>query len=124
MNPFSLLLKIAFFLAALWLAVNNLTVVEFRLTSTTVLPMPLIAVLLGGVLLGVVACALALAPRLFRLRRARTASAAGSATAANLPVAVAGGTRGVPAFAGERLVDAARNVGAVGEIDPDARPRR
>jgi uncharacterized integral membrane protein len=121
MNPFSLLIKLAFFLAALWLAVNNLTPVDFRLSSNTVLSVPLIAVLLGGVLLGVVACALALAPRLFRLRRERPAMGADVAAP---PLKAAAGNRAAPVFAGERLVDAARNVGAVGEIDPDVRPRR
>ncbi|MCX8005984.1 MAG: hypothetical protein N2688_13700, partial [Burkholderiaceae bacterium] len=62
------------------------------------------------------ALAAALAPRLMRLRRQalRTQRAAQGARPATLP--------GAPAP--DRLADAARNVGAVGELDADTRMPR
>jgi uncharacterized integral membrane protein len=120
MNPLSLLVKLAFFIAALWLAVNNLSPVALRFTSQQSVSLPLIAVLLLGVLIGAAACALALAPRLYRLRRRlQQATATESPGTEDAPSRLRAGR--TPAFGGDRIVDAARNVGAVGELDPDTR---
>jgi len=84
---------------------------------------PLIAVLLAGVVFGALACGLALAPRLFRLRARGTAVSAAPASGPD-DTASLSARRPVAPQANERVVDAARNVGAVGELDPDTRFRR
>jgi uncharacterized integral membrane protein len=117
MKAISWLARLVFFAVVLWFALKNTTPVPLRLTETLYWEdVPLIVVMLACVLIGAAAGAIALAPRLFSLRRQVAALRRQS-------------ERGTPAdAAAERLADqvasAARNVGAVGELDADTRLRR
>jgi uncharacterized integral membrane protein len=114
MRAIAWLVRLVFFAAVLWFALKNTTPVSLRLTETLYWDdVPLIVVILVCVLIGVAAGTLALAPRLFSLRRQVAALRRQS-------------ERATPAdAAAERLSDrvasAARNVGAVGELDADTR---
>lgn len=114
MKAISWLVRLVFFAVVLWFALKNTTPVPLRLTETLQWDdVPLIVVMLACVLIGALAAAIALAPRLFSLRRQVAALRRQTERAAPADAAA------------ERLADrvasAARNVGAVGEFDADTR---
>jgi uncharacterized integral membrane protein len=111
MNVIAWLLRLLFFLAVLWFALKNTMPVTVRLTERLRWDdVPLVLVMLGCLLLGMLLGAVALAPRLYRLRRRAAAADSGESR-----------RRAAPAEAGEvggdRLANAARRAGAVGELD-------
>ncbi len=113
MNVIAWLLRLLFFLAVLWFALKNTAPVTVRLTEQLRWDdVPLVLVMLGCLLAGMLLGALALAPRLYRLHRRAAAAAAGN-----------GGKRpparpAVPAeVGGDRLANVARRAGAIGELD-------
>lgn len=113
------ILAALYFLAVVVFALNNAIPVPLRLTSTRSLgEVPLVVVVLACFVVGIVFGVLALAPRLIRLHREasrlRRLVGAEPALAAASPVE----------RASDRLVDAARNIGAVGAIEDDPRGRR
>ena len=117
MKAIAWLVRLVFFAVVLWFALKNTTAVPLKLTETLHWDeVPLIVVMLACVLIGVAAGTVALAPRLFSLRRqvAALRRQAERATPADA--------------AAERLADqvasAARNAGAVGELGADTRFRR
>ena len=115
MKAIAWLIRLVFFLLVLWFALKNTTPVPVRLTERVVWnDVPLIVVMLACLVLGALACAIALAPRLLRRRRGSTrderdvlADAMTTVPPGELP--------------GDRLADAARNIGAVGQLDADTR---
>lgn len=117
MKAIAWFVRLIFFAVVLWFALKNTTPVPLRLTETVYWDdVPLIVVMLACVLIGVAAGTIALAPRLFSLRRQVAALRRQT-------------ERATPAdAAAERLADqvasAARNVGAVGELDADTRSPR
>lgn len=114
MNAFAWLIRLAFFAIVLWFALKNLTPVPVRLTETLHWEgVPLIVVMLACLLIGVLAGAIAMAPRVFRLRRQL---AAAEAKAAQAPPTI---RRGPSTITG--MADVARNAGAVGELNGDTR---
>lgn len=116
MNALAWLIRIAFFVVVLWFAFKNLTPVPVHLTETLHWEgVPLIFVMLVCLLIGVVAGAIAMAPKVFRLRRQ---VAAHEAKAAQAPPTI---RRGPSTITG--MVNVARNAGAVGELDGDTRIR-
>ncbi len=115
MNALAWLIRIVFFVIVLWFALKNLTPVPVRLTETLHWDgVPLVVVMLACLLVGVLAGALAMAPRVFRLRR-RLAAAEAKAAAAPPPTV----KRGPSTLTG--MVNVARNAGAVGELNGDTR---
>jgi putative membrane protein len=102
--------RIAFFLVVLWLALQNNATVPLRLTSTLQWQgVPLVAVILACFLAGVLAGTLALVPMMLRLRRAtakREARRRRDFEASTVEIA---------------LTRAARQGGAVGDLDVDTR---
>jgi uncharacterized integral membrane protein len=117
MKAISWLVRFLLFAVVLWFALKNTTPVPLRLTESLYWEdVPLIVVMLACVLIGVAAGTIALTPRLFSLRRQVAALRRQSERTASADAAA------------ERLADqvasAARNVGAVGELDPDTRLRR
>jgi uncharacterized integral membrane protein len=118
MNAIAWLIRLVFFLLVLWFALKNTTPVAVRLTEKVVwTDVPLIVVMLACVVIGALAMAAALAPRLLRgpRRPSRHEREVMAETATTLP------PREVPA---DRLADAARNIGAVGQLDADTRSPR
>lgn len=114
MKAIAWLIRLLFFLIVLWFALKNTTPVPVRLTETMVWnDVPLIVVMLLCLVIGALAGAAALAPRLFRLRRQMVRER--PPALAERPTTLAGE---LPA---DRLADAARNVGAVGQLDSDTR---
>ncbi len=114
MNAFAWLIRLAFFAIVLWFALKNLTPVPVRLTETLHWEgVPLIVVMLACLLIGVLAGAIAMAPRVFRLRRQL---AAAEAKAAQGPPTI---RRGPSTITG--MANVARNAGAVGELNGDTR---
>jgi uncharacterized integral membrane protein len=114
MKAIAWLIRLVFFLLVLWFALKNTTPVPVRLTEKVVWnDVPLIVVMLVCLVIGALAGAAALAPRLFRGRRRQSRRErdllAESATTIQ---------QEVPA---DRLADAARNIGAVGQLDADTR---
>ncbi|HUN92864.1 MAG TPA: lipopolysaccharide assembly protein LapA domain-containing protein [Burkholderiaceae bacterium] len=108
------LLRLALFLVIFWIALKNTTPVPLRLTATRVYEaVPLVVVILVSVCVGVVAAIVSLLPTLARMRR-RIARLNRLATRDG----------GEAERAGERLAAAARNIGAVGQLDVDTRLRR
>jgi uncharacterized integral membrane protein len=108
------LLGLVYFLAVLVFAVNNATPVPVRLTSQIHLgEIPLVIVVLGCFLLGIVLGLAALAPRVIRLGR-RVAQLDRQARSPAFQEAAA-------ERLGDRLASAARHAGAVGELDADTR---
>ena len=109
------LLRLIFFLLALWFALQNTAPVPLRLSPTRGWnEVPLVVVILACFIAGAVAGMLALVPHLLRQRRriALLARAAGEQAAA-------------PDIAAESLTDVARRVGAVGGLDAETtRTRR
>lgn len=116
MKAIAWLVRIAFFAVVLWFALKNTTPVPLRLTETVHWDVPLIVVMLFCLLIGVLAATVALAPRLFSLRR--------QVTALRKQV----GSRTPEQAAAARLADdvasAARGAGAVGELDAHTRMPR
>lgn len=114
MKAIAWLVRLVFFAVVLWFAVKNTTPVPVKLTETLHWDdVPLIVVMLACVLIGVAAGTIALAPRLFSLRRQvaalrRQAHRATPADAATERLA-------------DQVASAARNVGAVGELGADTR---
>jgi lipopolysaccharide assembly protein A len=114
MKAIAWLIRLVFFLVVLWFALKNTTPVPVRLTERVVWnDVPLIVVMLACLVIGALAGAAALAPRLFRRRRPSRherelmAETATTIQPGDLP--------------GDRLADAARNIGAVGQLDADTR---
>jgi uncharacterized integral membrane protein len=108
MTAVAWLLRVLFFLAVLWFALKNTMPVTVRLTGSLRWDdVPLVLVMLGCLLLGMLLGALALAPRLYRLHR----RAAAVRPAPLEPAAVE------PEAGGDRLANVARRAGAVGELD-------
>lgn len=111
MNVLAWVLRVAFFLAVLRFALKNTMPVTVRLSETLRWDdVPLVLVMLGCLLLGMLLGAMALAPRLYRLHR-RAAAADGAEQR----------IRSAPALeaemGGDRLANVARRAGAVGELD-------
>ena len=111
MNVLAWLLRLLFFLAVLWFALKNTMPVTVRLTETLRWDeVPLVLVMLGCLLVGMLLGAIALAPRLYRLhRRAVVADSSEKRTRAAPVAEVEPG--------GDSLANAARRAGAVGELD-------
>ncbi|MFN7432987.1 MAG: lipopolysaccharide assembly LapA domain-containing protein [Betaproteobacteria bacterium] len=110
------LIRLAFFGFVLWFALKNTTPVPLRLTETLAYPaVPLVVIILGCFVLGVLAAAAALATRLFRLRRQVAGLQATAAQPARAAVDAA-----QQAY-GDELASAARNAGAAGQLDADTR---
>jgi uncharacterized integral membrane protein len=108
------LLRLVFFVLALWFALQNTAPVPLRLSPTQETHVPLVIVILGCFVVGAVAGMLALVPHFLRQRRRiATLSRAASQQAVATDVAA------------ENLTDVARSVGAVGGLELDTRtPRR
>jgi len=114
MNAFAWLVRLAFFAIVLWFALKNLTPVPLRLTETLHWDgVPLIIVMLSCLLVGVLAGAIAMAPKVFRLRRQLAAreekEAQGPPTIRRGPATISG------------VVNLARDAGAGGELGADTR---
>jgi uncharacterized integral membrane protein len=111
MNVLAWLLRLLFFLAVLWFALKNTMPVTVRLTETLRWDeVPLVLVMLGCLLLGMLLGAIALAPRLYRLHRRAALADSGQRRARAAPIAEA-------EAGGDRLANVARRAGAVGELD-------
>ena len=111
MNVIAWLLRLLFFLAVLWFALKNTMPVTVRLTENLRWDdVPLVLVMLGCLLAGMLLGAMALAPRLYRLHRRAAAVDSGEKRVRAAPVA--DGEVG-----GDRLANVARRAGAVGELD-------
>lgn len=108
-------IRLVFFALVLWFALKNTTPVPLRFTETLRYDgVPLIVIILGCFVLGVIAGAAALAPRLFRLRRQAQAVQRDATKAAAAALAAA-------ERHGDELASAARNAGAAGQLDADTR---
>jgi putative membrane protein len=108
------LIRLAFFALVLWFALKNTTPVPLRFSkSLRYDEVPLILIILGCFVLGVLAGAAALAPRLFRLRRQAQAGQRATSDAAAAQVSAE--------RYGDELASAARNAGAAGQLDADTR---
>ena len=115
MKAIAWLVRLVFFLLVLWFALKNMTPVPVRLTERVVWnDVPLIVVMLACLVIGALAGAAALAPRLFRGRR-RPSRHERELLAETITTIQPGE---LPA---DRLADAARNIGAVGQLDADTR---
>lgn len=111
MNVIAWLLRLLFFLAVLWFALKNTMPVSLRLTESLQWDgVPLVLVMLGCLLVGMLLGALALAPRLYRLHRR---AAAIDSDARRMRTAPSRDTE----VGGDRLANVARRAGAVGELD-------
>jgi len=111
MNVIAWLLRLLFFLAVLWFALKNTMPVTVRLTETLRWDeVPLVLVMLGCLLLGMLLGAMALAPRLYRLHRRATDVDSSVQRVRSAPSADA-------EVGGDRLANVARRAGAVGELD-------
>jgi len=111
MNILAWLLRLLFFLAVLWFALKNTMPVTVRLTETLRWDdVPLVLVMLGCLLLGLLLGALALAPRLYRLQRRALTADAGLRQVGVGPAADA-------EAGGDSLAQVARRAGAVGEFE-------
>jgi len=111
MNIVAWLLRLLFFLAVLWFALKNTMPVTVRLTETLRWEgVPLVVVMLGCLLVGMLLGAMALAPRLYRLHRRAAAAGSGETRLRAAPSADAD-------VGGDRLANVARSAGAVGDLD-------
>jgi len=120
MNLLAWLIRLAFFAIVLWFALKNTTPVPVRLGETLRWEgVPLIVVMLVCLLIGVIAGAMALAPSVFRLRRQLSRAQTEAPPIAVPPKTVIRG----PATLTERMANAARDAGAVGQLDSDTRLR-
>lgn len=115
MKAIAWLIRLVFFLLVLWFALKNTTPVPVRLTEQFVWnDVPLIVVMLACFVVGAIGGAAALAPLLLRRRRRlaqRERKARDEFATTTRPTEL-------PA---DRLADAARNIGAVGQLDADTR---
>jgi uncharacterized integral membrane protein len=119
MKAIAWLFRLAFFLLVLWFALKNTAPVTVRLTESIAwVDVPLIVVILVSLLVGALGALLAMAPRLW----ARSAVAA-KAMAARPQTLGFGRPTAANDIAADRMADAARNVGAVGQLDGDTRAR-
>jgi uncharacterized integral membrane protein len=110
------LLRLIFFILALWFALQNTVPVPLRLSPTQGWSqVPLVVVILVCFVAGAVAGMLALVPYMLRQRR-RIAQLARSG---GQPQSVTPRTE----IAAESLTDVARRVGAVGGLDTETRTR-
>jgi uncharacterized integral membrane protein len=115
MNAIAWLIRLVFFLLVLWFALKNTTPVAVRLTEKVVWnDVPLIVVMLVCLAIGALATAAALAPRLLRGPRRPSRHERELMPDANTTLP----PHELPA---DRLADAARNIGAVGQLDADTR---
>ena len=115
MKAIAWLIRLVFFLLVLWFALKNTTPVAVRLTEKVVWnDVPLIVVMLVCLVIGALAAAAALAPRLLRGPRRPSRHEREVLDDATTTIA----PRELPA---DRLADAARNIGAVGQLDADTR---
>jgi lipopolysaccharide assembly protein A len=111
MNILAWLLRLLFFLAVLWFALKNTMPVTLRLTENLRWDdVPLVLVMLGSLLVGMLLGAMALAPRLYRLHRRVAAADTGKRRVDSSPTIAAD-------VGGDRLANVARRAGAVGELD-------
>jgi uncharacterized integral membrane protein len=111
MNVIAWLLRLLFFLAVLWFALKNTMPVTVRLGENLRWDdVPLVLVMLGCLLAGMLLGALALAPRLYRLHRRAAALDSGERRMRAAPSDDA-------EVGGDRLANVARRAGAVGELD-------
>jgi len=103
--------RLVFFLVALWLALENTVTVPLYLTASLQWQnVPLMFVILGSFVAGVLAGTLALAPRLLRRRRNRVPAQRSEAA--------------VQQAAEIALTRAARQGGAAGDLELETRSRR
>jgi uncharacterized integral membrane protein len=110
MNTIAWLLRLAFFLGVLWFALKNTMPVTVRLTETLRWDdVPLVVVMLGCLLIGMLLGAMALAPRLYRLHRRAAARDEAMASARSAAPTIDAGA--------DTLANAARRAGAVGGLD-------
>ena len=110
------LLRLVFFVLALWFALQNTAPVSLRLSPTQGwAQVPLIFVILACFVIGMLAGMLALLPHLLRLR-GRLSSIERQARQATVVAPVQ--------LESDRLTDVARQVGAVGGLEMDTRSRR
>jgi uncharacterized integral membrane protein len=108
------LIGLAFFALVFWFALNNAMPVPVRLTGSLRWDaVPLVALILGCFLVGVIAGFAALLPRLIRMR-VQIAQLTRQVRRSGTPEAVA-------ERLAEQVASAARNVGAVGQLDADTR---
>jgi uncharacterized integral membrane protein len=115
MNTLVWLVRIAFFCVVLWLASRNLSPVTVRFSESIAWDgIPLIVVILTSLLVGAFAGVLAMAPRLYRLRRQLTAEQARQRAAAPRPANAGPGPATISG-----MVHVARHAGAVGQFDSD-----
>ncbi|HEX4827731.1 MAG TPA: lipopolysaccharide assembly protein LapA domain-containing protein [Xanthobacteraceae bacterium] len=115
MKTIGRLFGLAFFLLVFWFAWKNWTPVPVRLSERVVWnDVPLFLVMLGCLVIGALAGAAALAPSLFRANRRRSRHE--RELLADVATTIQPGE--MPA---DRLADAARNIGAVGQLDADTR---
>jgi len=115
MKAIAWLVRLVFFLLVLWFALKNTTPVAVHLTERVAWnDVPLIVVMLVCLVVGALGGAAALAPRLFR--NGRRTSRHEREMLADTTTTIQPGE--LPA---DRLADAARNIGAVGQLDADTR---
>jgi uncharacterized integral membrane protein len=111
MDLIAWLVRLLFFVLALWFALENTARVPLRLTSSLAWDqVPLIGVILMCFVAGVLAGVLALVPTLLRQRRQLAAQVRAARIAAAPGPDVT-----------DRLTQAARQVGAVGALEVDTR---
>jgi len=111
MDVIAWITRLAFFLVALWLALENTVTVPLRLSAALQWnSVPLVLVMLACFVAGVLAGTLALVPRMLRRRRAR-APAPRSVIAEQQAAELA-------------LTRAARQGGAAGDLELEPRTRR
>jgi uncharacterized integral membrane protein len=111
MNVLAWLLRLLFFLAVLWFALKNTMPVTVRLTESLRWDeVPLVLVMLGCLLVGMLLGAIALAPRLYRLHRRAAVADSDEKRARAAPQAEV-------EVGGDRIANVARRAGAVGELD-------
>lgn len=110
-------MRLAFFAVVLWFALKNRALVDVELTeSIRWAGVPLIVVMIACLGVGVIAGAISMAPKVFRLRR-QLAQMQAKAPSRPAPASIRRG----PATISERMANVARNAGAVGQFDADTR---
>jgi uncharacterized integral membrane protein len=112
------LIRLSFFGLILWFALKNTIPVPLRLTETLRWDeVPLIVVMLGCFVLGAIAGAFAIAPKMYRMRReiSRIRTHAAEQDAVREAAASA---------ADDRLAGVARDAGAAGQLEVDTQHPR
>jgi uncharacterized integral membrane protein len=121
MKAFTWLLRLLFFVVVLWFAMKNRATVPVQLTESLRWEnVPLIFIMIACIAIGVIAGAVSMAPKVFRLRRQLVQAQARVQSASPARPAPASIRRG-PATISERMANVARNAGAVGQLDADTR---